>query len=84
MFLYNSDLDGQQDTFDNCPNVTNADQRDTDRDGAGNACDEDDDDDGILDDDDNCQYVWNPDQEDENGTSLKPPTLYWSVIYILP
>lgn len=33
------DLDGIQDTDDNCPDVANADQADRDRDGLGDACD---------------------------------------------
>jgi hypothetical protein len=33
-----SDRDGVPDTTDNCPSVANRDQRDSDRDGVGNAC----------------------------------------------
>lgn len=49
-----SDDDGQADGFDNCPDVVNGDQADTDGDGLGDACDDDDDDDGIPDDEDPC------------------------------
>ena len=65
-----SDKDGIQDSQDNCPSVVNADQRDTDRDGIGDICDDDDDDDEIPDDEDNCQYVKNPDQIDTDGKFL--------------
>jgi hypothetical protein len=36
-----SDGDGIQDNLDNCVSVANANQRDTDKDGYGNSCDED-------------------------------------------
>jgi len=49
-----SDGDGWADACDNCPNVPNADQADCDHDGAGNACDDDDDNDGVLDTIDVC------------------------------
>ena len=48
----NVDLDGVADNVDNCPSVTNSDQRDTDSDGSGDACDPDKDGDGVRDDDD--------------------------------
>jgi hypothetical protein len=47
-----SDGDGVLDLSDDCATVKNADQRDTDGDGEGDACDGDDDGDGIPDEDD--------------------------------
>lgn len=61
------DGDGIQDTLDNCPLISNADQTDTDDDTKGNACDDDDDDDLALDTDDNCPLDVNPDQLDTDG-----------------
>lgn len=43
------DIDGIADVNDNCPNTANADQRDTDGDKVGDACDDDDDNDGLTD-----------------------------------
>jgi hypothetical protein len=45
-----ADDDGVDDSADNCPNVANGDQIDSDADGDGNACDSDDDGDGMPDD----------------------------------
>ena len=44
-----SDSDGVADDVDNCADVVNADQADLDQDGAGDACDSDDDGDGVVD-----------------------------------
>ena len=41
-----------EDELDNCPSIANSDQRDTDNDGEGDACDSDDDNDGVEDVDD--------------------------------
>lgn len=59
--------DGIQDGIDNCPNVANSDQLDTDGDEKGDECDDDDDGDSIPDMADNCRLVRNPYQEDSNG-----------------
>ena len=47
--IVDTDKDGVVDDIDNCPTVSNASQIDTDNDGAGNACDADDDNDGMTD-----------------------------------
>jgi hypothetical protein len=59
-----ADSDGVGDNGDNCPAVENADQLDTDADGAGDICDDDMDGDSVLNDDDNCPLIANTDQAD--------------------
>ena len=56
-------------SVDNCPNLVNPDQADADDDGAGDAC-EDDDNDGVLDVTDNCPTVANPGQSDADLDGL--------------
>jgi Thrombospondin type 3 repeat/RTX calcium-binding nonapeptide repeat (4 copies) len=64
-----NDVDGDEvrNEVDNCPDVRNGSQLDTDRDGAGDACDGDDDGDGHPDASDNCRVTPNPDQKDDDG-----------------
>ena len=62
--VLDTDGDGIADDDDNCPDIPNADQADTDGDGQGDACDPDIDGDGVLNDADNCPLVPNADQAD--------------------
>jgi CSLREA domain-containing protein len=59
-----ADGDGIADANDNCPANANPDQLDTDNDGIGNVCDDDDDNDSILDTVDNCPLLKNRTQLD--------------------
>ena len=61
-----TDRDEYFDAIDNCPEIDNYDQLDTDGDGI-DVCDTDDDNDGVLDTEDNCPLTANSDQKDSDG-----------------
>lgn len=64
------DKDGVDNQIDNCPLVKNSNQRDTDSDQQGDACDDDDDNDTINDTLDNCPLVANQDQLDSDMNGI--------------
>ncbi len=76
-----SDGDGVPDSTDNCPNVTNPSQTDSNRNGIGDACEsssgDDRDGDGVPDATDNCPDTPNANQLDSNGNgagdACEPP-----------
>jgi hypothetical protein len=65
--IVDADGDGVPAEADNCPGLFNPIQEDTDLDGAGDACDDDDDNDGVQDSADNCPGTQNPDQTNSDG-----------------
>jgi hypothetical protein len=64
-----ADGDGVVNFMDNCPNISNPDQLNSDGDCLGDVCDvvQDSDGDGINDDEDNCPNIFNPNQENYDG-----------------
>jgi hypothetical protein len=73
--LSDSDNDGVFDLYDNCPDVSNADQANMDYDALGDACDdsssvEDIDGDGVIDNADNCPNDANADQLDTDNDQI--------------
>jgi hypothetical protein len=70
--IFDGDADGVADDQDNCPDLPNADQADSDGDGLGDYCDPDGDadGDGVDNQTDNCPFVPNADQADVDGDGI--------------
>lgn len=64
------DFDGVLNDVDNCPNVENADQLNSDGDAFGDVCDTDNDNDGVDDEFDNCPLDENADQADADSNGI--------------
>jgi hypothetical protein len=67
--LSDTDGDGVVNALDNCPNIANADQTNSNGDCLGDAC-QDTDGDELIDADDNCISEVNPDQADFDGDGI--------------
>lgn len=69
-----TDRDGLADRLDNCPNLANPDQINSDKDEFGDACDSfidsDDDKDNVFNTKDNCPSIPNPSQRDVDGDGV--------------
>ncbi|HQN72619.1 MAG TPA: thrombospondin type 3 repeat-containing protein, partial [bacterium] len=65
-----SDSDGIEDIYDNCPYHSNKWQEDRDSNKVGDACDSDIDGDGVLNEEDNCPDISNPEQKDWNDDEI--------------
>ncbi len=68
--VLDNDSDGVGNLTDNCPNIPNPSQKDTDVDGAGDACDGDDDNDTVADGQDNCPLTANTGQADVDSDNV--------------
>lgn len=74
----NRDGDNVPDTLDNCPDIPNYSQLDTDNDGFGDECDDDDDGDDRSDWEDGCPLIYNKNPQDYNNNEIEDscdPTL---------
>ena len=67
--LPDTDNDSVPNIRDNCPTVSNLDQKDENNNGIGDVCD-DFDQDGIFNTQDNCPTIPNPYQEDKDGDKI--------------